>query len=107
MNSKRTYNLPNLQDRVIQGYGSRGTVGSYLNESLPNIKGYTNYGLFSNQAYPTGCFTQTNQSTSGSSTTGIDGWRAQIFDASRSSSTYQDNAPVQQNALCLMVIVKY
>ena len=34
-----TFNLPNFQDRVIRGSGTRGTVGTYKAESLPNITG--------------------------------------------------------------------
>ena len=29
------------------------------------------------------------------------------LDASRSSSTYQNNAHVQQNALCMNIVIKY
>lgn len=86
------------QDRVLQGAGTRGAVGSEIDESLPNIKGkYSNSGskeISVNSA--TGAFTIIsnaylgNQANSGNGS-GIG------FDASRSSSTYQDNAPVQQD----------
>ena len=34
-----TFNLPNLNDRVLQGTTNTGEVGNYLEASLPNING--------------------------------------------------------------------
>lgn len=42
-----------------------------------------------------------------SSGTAIDNNNGINIDASRSSSVYQNNAPVQQAALCMQVIIKY
>lgn len=88
------------QDRVLQGAGTRGVVGTTLNESLPNIKG----GIASNGNYaglrsgtPYGAFTQTS-GTGGLAGENYANARGFDFDASRSSSTYQDNAPVQPDA---------
>lgn len=93
-------------DRVLQGAGTRGSVGSTVNESLPNIIGqlYTggNYGsnIFTSS---TGAFANENTSSTNwrTSTTQVTVSGASdtvSFDASRSSSTYQDDAPVQQDA---------
>ena len=93
------------QDKVIQIAGTRGSVGDTLNESLPNItgraqtapgrSGYITDGAFAYFATQNA----TNVYASGAPQTntqyGIN------FDASRSSSTYQDNAPVQQDAYLL------
>lgn len=84
------------QDRVLQGAGLRGVVGTTLNESLPNIKG----GIIGGLQYPVGfsgaLYSQGLQSTKAPNAdwggTGVG------FDASLSSSTYQDNAPVQPDA---------
>ena len=38
-----TFNLPNLNDRVLQGTTNTGNVGNYLEASLPNIQGTINY----------------------------------------------------------------
>lgn len=104
-----TFNLPNSNDRVLQGAGTRGVVGTTLNESLPNIKG----GIASNGNYaglrsgtPYGAFTQTS-GTGGLAGENIANARGFDFDASRSSSTYQDNAPVQQDALCITYVIKF
>jgi len=89
------------QDRVLQGAGTRGVVGTTLNESLPNITGYapTNYWTALADESPNNCCTTSEYSktatllaTGGIATTN---WK---IDASRSSSAYQDNAPVQPDA---------
>ena len=94
------------QDRVLQGAGTRGVVGTTLNESLPNITGAIGtqgtYGFDAFSGY-TGAFE--------ADTSAKNNWQANTlqqnisgkygvvkFDASRSSSTYQDNAPVQPDA---------
>lgn len=88
------------QDRVLQGAGTRGTVGTTINESLPNITGQ-HYELTSKDGevkyagafYKSG--TGTQQFRGHNSDSGA--YPIINFDASRSSSTYQDNAPVQQD----------
>lgn len=90
------------QDKVLQGAGTRGSVGSTLNESLPNIVAgnllhsdladgtisgaiETTRSTDSNEAK----FPNSNRSYA---TTGV------RINASIGSSTYQDNAPVQPDA---------
>ncbi len=106
------------QDKVIQIAGTRGSVGDTLNESLPNIKG----GIGASQGNPgatsggmavfrdaSGAFTGTAnfQKCPASATTGWAGSASNLsipqisLNASNSSSTYQDNAPVQQDAYLL------
>ena len=91
-------------DRVLQGAGTRGSVGTTLEESLPNIKGdfSSDYTISKrDESDSSGAFGSYNKTTSGkygSSTAAATWGYGIIFDASRSSSTYQDNAPVQQDA---------
>ena len=87
------------QDKVIQIAGTRGSVGDTLNESLPNITG-TLAWIVSYTGGASGAFKleSSNNSNSGS---GSNVARDFSFNASRSSSTYQDNAPVQQDAYLL------
>ena len=85
-------------DRVLQGAGTRGSVGSTVNESLPNIKGtFSAPGISAPDALASGAITSRAGSTYGNGT-GSSRMAVNSFDASRSSSTYQDNAPVQQDA---------
>ena len=110
-----TFNIPNFVDRIPQGRGSRGGVGSYLAERLPNISGTTGFSRSTSgdgwvSTYnPSGCFYQASTNTGngiGSShtdvTVGVLG-----FAASNSSSTYQNNAPVQQAASVCNFCIKY
>lgn len=85
-------------DRVLQGAGSRGAVGSTLEESLPNIKGSMTGDI--SQAYATGALKLTNayngEMWQGAMSVGrMRDWE---LNASLSNSTYQDNAPVQPAA---------
>lgn len=110
--------MPDFQDRVIQGSGTRGTVGTYKAESLPNITGtfglaggweITGSGTYSYGTPPSGVFrniTQANHFT-GSHNANATGTGAISLDASRSSSTYQNGTPVQQNAILIQCCIKY
>lgn len=84
------------QDRVLQGAGVRGVVGTTLNESLPNITG--EIGL-NTGGRVSGCFkTITRSSSYNLSGTPVSNAEGIGFDTSLSSSTYQDNKPVQPDA---------
>ena len=77
--------------------GLRNNVGDKIDESLPNIR-----GGFISIAYPagySGAFYQSSQAT-GQGAWGSSGFydSGTSLDASRSSSTYQNNAPVQERA---------
>lgn len=90
------------QDRVLQGAGTRGSVGNTLNESLPNITGIVGSISTHRANNPindyTGAFRATATDTHSSTNSGNYRATGVNFNASRSSSTYQDNAPVQQDA---------
>ena len=95
------FKLPRTKYNVV---GLRDTVGNYVAESLPNITGYVgqtssssginyseNGALFwtsKNYNYPANTTNNTNYNYG----------NRLALDASRSSSTYQDDAPVQQRA---------
>lgn len=73
-------------------------LGTLKSESLPNITGGTNIAL--NEPVATGSFKNSDVAKQGKNTLGTAGtYKELLFDASRSSSTYQDNAPVQQEAV--------
>lgn len=98
------------QDKVLQGAGLRGAVGTTINESLPNITGRIGIQLDGGGCYPDHSDTYSSngafEDEYGSSDVGSELNQATrpnslfytSFNASRSSSTYQDNAPVQQDA---------
>ena len=88
-------------DRVLQGAGTRGSVGNTVNESLPNIKTRTwdayGYGTKTDGTSIGITIGDVNNSTG---TNGGSGGHYCTYklDASSANSTYQDNAPVQQDA---------
>lgn len=100
---------------MIQGSGTRGNVGTYKDESLPNISGY----LQSDMNHTgwlglrgTGSFYQEGTVSNAAQTTSVASMQSDqgstlYFKASRSSSTYQNDAPVQQNALLIQCCIKY
>ena len=91
-------------DRVLQGAGSRGAVGTTVDESLPNIIG--TLGTASDSPPMAGAFTpytETSKVNTTNTSIKLDTIWGVKFDASRSSSTYQDGAPVQQNAYLINV----
>lgn len=92
-------------DKVIQVAGTRGSVGDTLNESLPNIKGEIKYICATAvQTTSDNAFEFISQETGTNKNTTTGGGENMFnvaFNASRSSSTYQDNAPVQQDAYLL------
>lgn len=88
--------------------GLRNKAGDYVSESVPNITGQwarssstdenttANSGTFNGAFYQAGT-TGTRYQT-GNSSSKYGGTSQLGFDASRSSSTYKDNAPVQERA---------
>ena len=78
--------------------GLRDAVGKYVPESLPNVKGEWSSAVPSGyEGYCRGAITSTTSNAKGNGT-GTDGTYGYLFNASNSSSTYQDSAPVQQRA---------
>ena len=105
-----TFNLPNFVDKIPQGSGSRGTVGAYLAESLPNITGTISWLPPRNTvSLPegTGAFAMKDLGSVATSGNIAAGGAEADFNASRSSSTYQDGAPVQQDAMVVNFCIKY
>lgn len=98
------------RDRVLQGAGVRGNVGTTVNESVPNVKGEIGIASFIKNASDsdinnfshTGVFTNSfGQFINADATAQSTSWFVRgrlFFSASDSNSTYQDGAPVQQNA---------
>ena len=92
----------NTQFRLPQSkygfVGSRNNVGGYVKESLPNITGYSAAPYFIELGVPNGCFSPAG-SANVPATGNTNNFVSFDIDASRSSSTYQDGAPVQERAI--------
>lgn len=79
--------------------GLRDSVGKYVPESLPNITGDIIPTSSYSGVVANGAFYGTTRSASTVTSAGSAGDRTIVgMDASRSSSTYKNNAPVQQRA---------
>lgn len=97
-----TFNLPNLQDKFIQGTGTN-TVGTTMEAGLPNITG-TVGALWGGGA--NGAFTPTYYDDAGGVNSG--GARQIVtIDASRSNSIYGNSDTVQPPAVVMNYIIKY
>ena len=93
-----TFNVPNFINRFLKG----GQVGIYNTESLPNITGkigVNDGGIASGAFYGTGEENGWNFANRGTVRT--------IFDASRSSSAYKNNAKVQPDNAEIMFCIRY
>lgn len=107
-----TFNLPNLQDRFVQGAGAN-TVGTKKSAGLPNITGsFSITGNNNSGAWGTGtgAFIATNSDTNNyfssekSTGTSIKGYN---FNASKTNSIYGKSTTVQPPAICMNYIIKY
>lgn len=104
-----TFNVPNLQDKFIEGASSTNVLGSTKNAGLPNITGYFNAdylhhgggvwnGAF--DGFVQGHGSQLMGTGSGSSA------NAFHFDASKSNAIYGASTTVQPPAVCINYIIK-
>ena len=116
-----TFNLPNLQDKFIEGAGINA-VGTEKSAGLPNVTGQVGYlkpidsGNY-NQAIniKDGCFkdsknittTPPTQNVSGSTHDNTNKTGVIVLDASLSNSIYGNSDTVQPPAICMNYIIKY
>ena len=111
-----TFNLPNLQDKFIEGAGTN-TVGTEISAGLPNITGYL-YLHGGEQpsiiSALSGAFASKNKYADYRSCIDLDIRKPAVksygnfeFDASRSSSIYGNSDTVQPPAICMNYIIKY
>ncbi|MBR4397122.1 MAG: hypothetical protein IKS93_04640 [Methanobrevibacter sp.] len=93
--------MPNFQGRYLK----QGTSGTYGNESLPNItgefaSGNTGFNIANGVFYGTNNY--------GSIVSVVGTYPDDVyFDASRSSSVYQNNAKVNPDNAEIMYCIKY
>lgn len=103
-----TFNLPNLDGRVLQGTTNIGQVGNYLEASLPNISG--SFAMF-RTASSVQCYEafQTNGMTGVSQPSSSEGPGDCLisFNANRNSSIYKDVGTVQPSSLQLLAFIRF
>ena len=92
--TNKQFKLPRSKYNFV---GYRNNVGGYVEESLPNITGSADVAQGASHSYnATGAFYETRNGNGGNWDTAEN--NKLNIDASRSSSTYQNGAPVQQRA---------
>lgn len=93
---------------MIQGSCNRGGVGTYKSESLQNISSSVN-GFRIDPTVQSQYGALSFEVSSGGATNGCVYIKTGVLsiNASRSSSIYQNSAPVQQNALLIQCCIKY
>ncbi len=102
---------PNLTDIIIKGTGDLSELGEFSSESLPNITGTSHYvGAClnnNNTSKNTGVFTAVDSNNGGFCGGGGHSNAAGrlVFNASNSSSTYQDGAKVQPEVIKLRFLI--
>lgn len=102
--------MPNFVDRIPQGTGSRGAVGAYIAESLPNIIGEMYSGGIITTYNVSGVFYGSrNGGGNGGTHNSVINSQTQytVFNARNSSSVYKDKAPVQQDATVVNFCIRY
>lgn len=104
-----TFNLPNLQDKFIQGSGTN-EVGAEMSAGLPNVTGSFYAYIYRDAPGGGGCFRKTiaNANSSAEITIGnIAPYSSIELNAARSSSVYGNSDTVQPPAVVMNYIIKY
>ena len=117
-NGSSTFNLPNLNDRVLQGTTNTGNVGNRLEAALPNITGHNGYAMGGPTSYWYGggtgaLYTPNGNENKPKPTLGDpspDVKRSKdsniYIDASRSSNIYS-GSKLQPSALSLLPCIRF
>ena len=104
-----TFNLPDLNGRVLQGVSDTSQVGTYLEASLPNITGNLSGVYLLTENSPTGSF----QASAPTGLTGYPetpygaGWGMIGYHAQLSSGVYGESETVQPAACLSLVAIRY
>lgn len=93
--TNKQFKLPRTKYNFV---GYRNNVGGYVEESLPNITGSISYGGLGGIDGENGALYNTAGTGNNHQSTAQVQGKTINFDASRSSPTYQNGAPVQQRA---------
>lgn len=101
-NGSTTFNLPNLDGRVLQGTTNTGNVGNYLEASLPNITGH----IYSEMSEASGAFKYSGESSDNGSPNEQKASSGKMnFNASWSNALYSGN-DLQVSALQVLACIR-
>lgn len=109
-NGSTTFNLPDLQHRVLEGTNTTSEVAQKVEAGLPDINGNSDIYAGSGDAYePTGCFQHTAiSSTQGTQTSPMASTSivTPYIEAQRCSPVYGKSGTVQMASVRLLAIIK-
>ena len=109
-NGSTTFNLPDLQHRVLEGTNTTSEVAQKVEAGLPDISGNSDIYAGSGDAYePTGCFRHTAVSaTQGTQTSPMASTSivTPYIEAQRCSPVYGKSGTVQMASVRLLAIIK-
>ena len=102
-----TFNLPDFNDRFIEGTTDTTKVGKKLEAGLPNITGSFTIQIDDGKEEHTGVFNEVSKSnTQGYNRTGrVPGWDQFNFDANANKSIFKDNTNTVQPASCYTLMI--
>ena len=104
-----TFNLPNLEGRVLQATTNTSEAGKFLEASLPNITGtswaYSGFGFLRSGAKPTGAFGSEGTSNYSPESASTFAGSSLTFDASKFNATY-NGSKMQVSALQLLACIR-
>lgn len=104
-NGSTTFNLPDLQHRVLEGTNTTSEVAQKVEAGLPDITGSFDGDL--RLAYGDGCFSPQNSQPYAPASTDLNGFHGMAFVASKANATYSKSTTVQMASIRLLAIVKF
>jgi phage-related tail fiber protein len=109
-----TFNLPNLDGRVLQGVNDLTKVGTYLESGLPNITGLAGFrGIYANSGVALdgyGAFSLVKVDATANPAVANDGdvtIQRLSFSAAKNNSIYKAGAEVQNPAIQALIAIRY
>ena len=103
-NGSTTFNLPDLQHRVLEGTNTPSEVAQKVEAGLPDITGNFDGDLA--VSFGDGCFLAKNHQPYTPVSTSKEGFHGVSFVASRSNAVYSKSETVQMASVRLLAIIK-
>ena len=102
-----TFNLPDMDERFLEGPPDTGQVGTKVEAGLPNITGYVKQGHGAWSMETTGSFSKVDSNGELPESQKVRSGSYFDFDASRCSALYQSISTVQPAALRALPCIKF
>ena len=104
-NGSTTFNLPNINDRCLEGTTNTANVGKYLEAGLPDITGTMQHGRRNYTPEITGCLSVGPAKTYWAPSSDHDGFVLK-FDARFNNTIFGNSSTNQPNSFYHLMIIK-